>query len=107
MWLIILALAATILTPIWYYKAEDDKYLLKFLALMLWGATIMVFVDHVMGYLMEGGEFIEMTSEATVLGFSLLAVAFTIWNVALLAKDPKGVLYKRKAQVATIERQNP
>jgi hypothetical protein len=97
MWLIILAFSSAMATAIWYSKAENDKYMLKLLCLILWGATIMVFVDHAMGYLMEGGEFLEMTTEATVLGFVLLTVALIIWEIVLLLKDPKGVLYKRKS----------
>jgi hypothetical protein len=57
----------------------------------------MVFVDHVVGYLMEGGEFFEMTVEATLLGITLLIVALVVWEISLLLKDPKGVLYKRKS----------
>jgi hypothetical protein len=98
MWLIILAFAAAIATPIWYSMAEDDKYLLRLLCLILWGATIMVFVDHVMGYLMEGGEFLELTLDATVLGFAMLTAALVIWEVILILKDPKKVLYKRKSE---------
>lgn len=97
MWLVVLAFAATIATAIWYLKAEDDKYLLKFLSLMLWGTTIMVLVDHVLPFLMEGGgEFFEMTTEAAVLGVVMLIVALGVWEGALLLKDPKGVIYKRK-----------
>ncbi len=96
MWLIILAFAAAIATPIWYAKAEEDKYMLKLLCLILWGATIMVLVDHTMGFLTEGGEFFELTPGATVLGFTMLTAALVIWEIALLLKDPKGVLYKKK-----------
>lgn len=98
MWLIILAFAAAIVTPIWYSMAEEDKYLLKLLCLILWGATIMVFVDHVMGFLTEGGEFFELTLDATILGFVMLTTALIIWEVVLLLKDPKGILYKRKSK---------
>jgi peptidoglycan biosynthesis protein MviN/MurJ (putative lipid II flippase) len=98
MWLVILAFAAAIVTPIWYSKAEEDKYMLKLLCLILWGATIMVLVDHVMGFLMEGGEFFELTAEATVLGFVMLTAALIIWEITLLLKDPKGMLYKKKSK---------
>jgi hypothetical protein len=98
MWLIILAFAAAVVTPIWYSTAEEDRYLLRLLCLILWGATIMVFVDHVMGYLMEGGEFLELTLDATVLGFAMLTAALIIWEIILVLKDPKKVLYKRKSE---------
>jgi len=96
MWLVILAFAAVISTAVWYSKAENDEYMLKFLSLILWGTTIMVFVDHVMGYLMEGGEFLEMTANATVLGIVLLIIALALWEIMLLLKDPKRVLYRKR-----------
>ena len=96
MWLMILAFSATIATALWYSKAEDDKYMLRLLSLILWGASIMVFVDHVMGYITEGGEFLEMTTEATVLGIAMLITALIVWEIVLLLKDPKSVLYKRQ-----------
>jgi hypothetical protein len=49
------------------------------------------------GFLREGGEFIEMTPEATVLGFALLTAALVIWDIVLLLKDPKRVLYRKKS----------
>ncbi|MEM2902828.1 MAG: hypothetical protein QXO32_08915 [Candidatus Bathyarchaeia archaeon] len=98
MWLIVLAFAATITTALWYSTAEDDRYMLRLLSLILWGASIMVFVDHVMGYLMGGGSFLEVTAEATVLGVILLTAALMAWEIVLLLKDPRGVLYKRKAK---------
>ncbi|MEM1544482.1 MAG: hypothetical protein QW795_07350 [Candidatus Bathyarchaeia archaeon] len=95
LWLIILAFAAAIVTVIWYSRADNDKYMLRLLCLILWGATIMVFVDHLMGYLMEGGEFLELTPDALALGFTMLTAALIIWEIVLLIKDPKGVLLKR------------
>jgi len=97
MWLLILSFSAAIATALWYSMAEDDRYMLRFLSLILWGAAIMVLVDHTVGYLMEGGEFLEMTGEATVLGMVLLTVALVIWEIVLLLKDPRKVLWKRKA----------
>ncbi|MGQ9538439.1 MAG: hypothetical protein ACUVTE_02495 [Candidatus Bathycorpusculaceae bacterium] len=98
MWLIVLVMASVLSTALWYSKAENDVYMLKLLSLILWGASIMVFVDHVMGYLMEGGEFLEISAEATVLGFVLLITALVIWEIVLLIKDPRGAFYKRKGE---------
>jgi len=98
MWLIILAFAAAMVTPIWYSVAEEDKYLLRLLCLILWGATIMVLVDHIMGFLMEGGEFFELSLDATVLGFAMLIAALVAWEIILLLKDPKRVLYRKKTE---------
>lgn len=97
MWLIILLFGATISTALWYSKAEDDKYMLKFLSLILWGASIMVFIDHLAGYITEGGEFIEYSLQSTILGFTLIVTALIIWEIALLLKDPKQIIRKRSS----------
>jgi hypothetical protein len=87
MWLIVLAFAATIVTAIWYTQAENDKYLLKYLSLILWGTTIMVLVDHVVPFVMEGGgEFFDVSIEATVLSGIMLVVGLAVWVGALLFK---------------------
>jgi len=73
--------------------------MLKLLSLILWGATIMIFIDHLIGYLIEGGEFLEVSPNALVLGFVMLLGALMVWELILIVKDPKGVLYKRKTKV--------
>ena len=95
MWLLILLFSATMSTALWYSKAEDDKYMLKFLSLIFWGASIMVFIDHLISYITEGGEFIEVTTESTILGFILVITALIIWEIALLIKDPKQVIRRK------------
>jgi hypothetical protein len=96
MWLIVLAFAATIATAIWYTQAENDKYLLKYLSLIFWGTTIMVLVDHVVPFIMEGGgEFFEVSLEAAVLSGLMVVVGLVLWEGILLIKDPKGVLYRK------------
>jgi len=96
MWLMILALAAAITTPIWYSMAEDDKYLLKYLCLILWGATIMVLVDHTVSCLVFGEEFWDFSLEAALLGIVMLTAGLVLWEIILLLKDPRGVLYKKR-----------
>ncbi|MCD6571662.1 MAG: hypothetical protein J7K62_00110 [Thermoplasmata archaeon] len=95
MWLVIVSLAAAIITAIWY-AVDDGKYKLGFLSLILWGTTIMVFVDHLLGFLSEGGEFFETTGDAALLGIVLVIIAFIIWEIVLLIQDPKGKLLKLK-----------
>lgn len=84
---------------LWYSMAEDDKYLLRLLSLLLWGATLMVFLDHVTGYLIEGGEFLDLSAEAAALGFSLLMVALIIWERAFLIKDPRRVIFGKGKRI--------
>jgi hypothetical protein len=86
------SLAAIITTAIWYVKSPGDKYKLGLMSLIFWGATIMWFVDHVIAYLTEGGEFLEVNLDATLLGLSVIVFALLVWEIVLLVSDPKGVL---------------
>jgi len=93
MWLVITLLAAVFVTALWYFSESGNR--LEILGFMLWGATTMIFIDHTLGYLAEGGEFLEVTPEAMVLGVILVAVAFAVWEILLLLEDPKGKLKKK------------
>jgi len=67
-------------------------YKLGFLALMLWGAVAMIFVDHILGY--EGGAFLEKTTggiikNGTLLGIAMLVPVFVIWGISLLISNLK------------------
>ncbi len=92
MWLIMTALAAIITTVVWYVKAPEDKYKLGLLSLFYWGATLMWFIDHIMAYLTEGGEFFEISTDATLLGVAMIVFALIVWLIVLLISDPKGIL---------------
>jgi hypothetical protein len=95
MWLLVLGYAATIATALWYVgKARGEDLCLNYLATMLWGATIMFFIDAIYSYL-NGEEFIEVSADAAALGFSLLLVVLVIWLFILFLKDPKKVLAKK------------
>lgn len=85
MWLLTTAISAggvTVLNLI-----LPKKFKLGFLALMLWGATIMIFVDHLLGH--EGGPFLKKTTEgmipnSAILGIAMLLPVIGIWLVSLL-----------------------
>lgn len=90
MWLIVSSVAAIIVTAMWAYAPK--KYKLENLALMLWGLSIFVFVDHTLGY--EGGAFIEMETDGliesgTVLGLAMLIPIFIIWEIQLVINKIK------------------
>ena len=96
MWLITSFLAASAVTAFWIFSPK--KYQLSFLALMLWGLSIMVFVDHILGY--EGGAFVEMETEGlipngVVLGITMLLPIFIIWEISLLYSKLKGNITTR------------
>ncbi len=91
MYFIITAVAAIVSTIIWYVNSPNDKYKLSTLCFIFWGATIMWLVDHEMAYLMEGGEFFEISTDATLLGVNVVLLGLLLWIIVLLVKDPKGV----------------
>jgi len=90
MWLITTLIAAIAVTAIWYVKPKIYK--LDILSLMLWGTSIMILVDHILGC--EGGEFIELETEGlitngTLLGIVMLIPIFVIWEIILIVSKPK------------------
>jgi len=85
MWLITTSIAASCATAANFILPK--KYKLGFLSLMLWGATIMILIDHWLGY--EGGDFIEKTTDGiikngVVLGLVMLVPVFITWGITLL-----------------------
>jgi hypothetical protein len=90
MWLITTLIAAIGVTILWYVASKIYK--LELLSLMLWGASIMILVDHLLGY--EGGTFVEMETgglitNSIVLGIVMLIPVFIIWITVLIIKKPK------------------
>ena len=90
MWLVTTLIAAIIATAAWYFTKEEYK--LDILSLMLWGASIMILVDHILGY--EGGAFINLETEelitnATLLGIVMLIPIFVVWEILLILTKPK------------------
>lgn len=88
MWLIITFLAAVGASAAYLGFKSLRKYSLSFLALMLWGAFIMVLVDHVMAFVHEGGGFIEVTTDglvadAAILGILMVVPLLAIWAIAV------------------------
>lgn len=90
MWLITTLIAAIAVTAAWYFTKRN--YRLDMLSLMLWGTSIMILVDHILGY--EGGEFIELETEGLItngalLGIVMLLPIFILWEIVLILTKPK------------------
>ena len=90
MWLITTLIAAIVVTAAWYIAPR--KYKLNFLSLMLWGSSLMILVDHIIGY--EGGAFIELEAEGlitngTLLGIAMLIPILIFWEIVLITTTPK------------------
>ena len=90
MWLITTLIAAIVVTAIWYVKPKIYK--LDILSLMLWGTSIMILVDHILGY--QGGQFIELETDGliksgTLLGIVMLIPILVLWKILLIIARPK------------------
>lgn len=85
MWLVITFAAAVTATALHYGVKNLRKYRLDFLALMLWGTFIMVFVDHAMAYAREGGAFITFSTDGLITDSALLGVLMVVPLVAVWA----------------------
>jgi len=90
MWLVTTVLAAIAVTALWYVKPKIYK--LDILSLMLWGTSIMILVDHIIGY--EGGQFIELETDGLIasgalLGIVMLIPIFILWEILLIMSKPK------------------
>ncbi|MCR4923023.1 MAG: hypothetical protein K5931_03350 [Lachnospiraceae bacterium] len=93
MTLLITVFAAIIATVKWY-TAKDDRLKLGSLCLMYWGASIMWFVDALVGYIELGASYFSPGIEDMIndgfLGLSVVALGLIIWLVRLLVRDPEG-----------------
>jgi len=88
MWLITTFIASLIATFFW--QVLKKKYQLGFLSLMLWGSTIMILIDHILGY--EGSQFLEIETNGLItngmwLGLAMLIPVLFIWLLAVLFKN--------------------
>ena len=101
MTLLITVIAAVITTGIWYFKANDKKYMVGRLALMYWGAALMWSVDAVFEFIELGEAYFtpapaDMINDS-FLGVSVVTLGLVIWLVMLLAKDPRRVIRRAPA----------
>ncbi len=82
MWLIITAVAALAVTAI--YITTTRKYRLGMLSMVLWALTACIFVDHALGWLLEGGEFFDIGAESLILSIVMLIPIFAVWGLVLI-----------------------
>jgi len=102
MWLVTTLIALVAVAAV-YWRAKDlRKYRLDLLALMLGGTFVMVLVDHVIGFMEEGGEFIVTETDglipnATMLGVAMFIPIFVLW-IAVVYLD--GMPWKSTSKAA-------
>jgi len=88
MWLITTTVAALIVSAVYVVAADPKKFKLHWLAIMLWGASVMILVDHLYGYDWVS-PFVEVTTEGLIadgvlLGIVMLIPIFGIWELSVL-----------------------
>lgn len=98
MWLVVSLIAAIVVTMFWFVAPK--MYKLNYLTLMLWGLSVMIFVDHILGY--EGGAFLEMETDGlipngVVLGIAMLIPIFIVWEAAIVISKLKNENESAKA----------
>jgi len=89
-YLLVVAWAAAVATALWYASPRRNELALGVLALVLWGASVMAFVDRFIAYA-EGEPFLELSASELALGFAMVLAALLLWEAYLLIKDPKRV----------------
>ena len=98
MTLLVTVFAAVFTTLLWY-RLDDKSLMLSIPLFMFWGASIMWFVDAVFEYVKLRDAYFTPAPEDMLndafLGFSGIALVLVIWIVAVLIKDPKGVIRRR------------
>ncbi|MBP5641174.1 MAG: hypothetical protein J6X55_16970 [Victivallales bacterium] len=96
MTLLLTVFAAVVSTIVWYANDNRKKLMMGPLCWMFWGAALMWLVDAIFEYREIGAEYFTPSAadmlNDTYLGFSVIALAMVIWVVALLWKDPQGVV---------------
>lgn len=104
MTLLITLLAAILCTALWYRNTPKSEMRIGILCWMYWGASLMWLVDAVFEYAELGAAYftpepLDMLNDI-YLGLSVVVLGLVIWIIALLLKDPKGVvkaaLFKKK-----------
>ena len=96
MWLIVSLVAALAASATYFLMPSKRTELrLGLLSLMLWGTTIMVFVDHLIAFL-EGGPFITFTTDGLIsssilLGIAMVIPIFAIWAFAAFTRFGKKI----------------
>ena len=95
MWLIASAIMAVIATYLWYFH-EDGHHHYEIMAQIFWGTTIMVFVDHMMGYYNDviaaglgEGAFVEVSWQALMLSILLVCIGIGLWQAYLIYRYPR------------------
>lgn len=90
MWLLVAFIAAVAVSVAHFGVKGLKRFRLDFLALMLWGAFVMIAVDRAIGFMLEGGELVEFATDglvesALLLGILMLVPLGVAWSLFAFA----------------------
>lgn len=93
MWFIMTMIAAVCTTAAYLIWPKAKEYRVDLLVLMLWGLTICLFMDHSIGYILDGGhgldEYFDVSVDAIIVGFLMLIPIYSVWELYILIKKTK------------------
>lgn len=96
MTLLITCTAAVISTVIWYLSPRARRLGIGTLSLMYWGASLMWLVDLAAEFAEERAEVFQPAANDMMndafLGLSAVLLGMVIWVVAVLVRDPDGIV---------------
>lgn len=96
MTLLLTLLAAVVVSCIWYTSEKARQLKVSMLCYMFWGASLMWMVDAIAEYIELRAEYFQPALQDmlndTFLGVSVIALALVVWVLAVLVKDPLGVM---------------
>ena len=80
MWLLIASIFALVATYSWINNPGKNRN--GTLALAFWALTFMIFVDHVIGWALEGaeGDFLEIGIEPFILSLCMIVPILAAWE---------------------------
>lgn len=93
MWLIIASVCALITTFAWINAPKKNRY--GQLSMAFWALSFMIFVDHVIGWVLEGseGDFLEIGTEPFVLSLCMIIPILAVWELFVVL-DKMGITSK-------------
>lgn len=96
MTLLLTIFAAVTVTVIWYTSQKAREMKVGLLCYMFWGASLMWLCDAIFEYIELRAEYFTPAAEDMLndafLGLSVIALAFVVWIVVVLIKDPLGAV---------------
>lgn len=83
-------IAAVATTAVYLIWPKAKEYRVDLLVLMLWGLSLCLFIDHSLGYMLDGGsgldEYFDVSADGVIVGFLMLIPIYAVWELYVLLK---------------------